>query len=57
VASELGVEVASGLPALLGNPAVEGVLIASSTDTHVDLMVAAVGAATQRRDIPRLHDS
>lgn len=44
VACELGVKVASSLPALLSNPAVEGVLIASSTDTHVDLIVAAVGA-------------
>lgn len=44
VAADLGVEAASSAEEALANPGVQGVLIASSTDTHVDLIVAAVKA-------------
>jgi len=44
VAADLGVEPASSIQEVLTNPEVHGVLIASSTDTHVALIAAAVGA-------------
>ncbi|MDE2448604.1 MAG: inositol 2-dehydrogenase [Gammaproteobacteria bacterium] len=44
VATELGVKPASSVKEILSNSAVQGVLIASSTDTHVDLIMAAVNA-------------
>ncbi len=44
VASALGVRQATSLEDALGDPAVEAVLIATSTDTHVDLIIAAVRA-------------
>lgn len=44
VAGELGVAVAAGLEEVLADAEVHGVLIASSTDTHVELIIAAVKA-------------
>jgi myo-inositol 2-dehydrogenase/D-chiro-inositol 1-dehydrogenase len=44
VASELGVAAAAGVEEAIADPDVQGVLIASSTDTHVELIVAAVEA-------------
>lgn len=42
VATDLGVTAAASVEEVLANPAVEGVLIASSTDSHVELITAAV---------------
>lgn len=44
VAAGLGIEAAADAQQLLTDPRVDGVLIASSTDTHVDLIIAAVRA-------------
>lgn len=43
-AAELGVRAAASVAAVLADPAVEAVLIASSTDTHVELITAAARA-------------
>jgi myo-inositol 2-dehydrogenase/D-chiro-inositol 1-dehydrogenase len=43
-ASELGVRAAGSVADVLADPAVEAVLIASSTDTHVELITAAAKA-------------
>ena len=43
-AAALGVRQASSVEDALSDPAVEAVLIATSTDTHVDLIIAAVRA-------------
>ena len=43
-ASALGVQQARSVEEVLGNPAVEAVLIATSTDTHVELIIAGVRA-------------
>jgi myo-inositol 2-dehydrogenase / D-chiro-inositol 1-dehydrogenase len=42
-AAELGCEVAS-LDAVLGDPSIEAVLVATSTSTHLDLVLAALAA-------------
>ena len=44
VAAAHGAQVAPGVAAALADPAVDAVLIASSTDTHVDLITAAAKA-------------
>lgn len=44
VGAELGVPVAASVAAVLADPAVQAVLIASSTDTHVDLLTRAAKA-------------
>lgn len=43
-AADLGVEPASSVMEVLANPAVQGILIATSTNTHVDLIAASVRA-------------
>jgi myo-inositol 2-dehydrogenase/D-chiro-inositol 1-dehydrogenase len=43
-AAELGVEVSPGVEETLANPAVQAVLIATPTDTHVPLITASVKA-------------
>lgn len=44
VAADLGVEPAASVDEVLSNPEVQAVLIATSTDTHVELITAAVNA-------------
>jgi myo-inositol 2-dehydrogenase/D-chiro-inositol 1-dehydrogenase len=44
MAAELGVKAASSVEAVLADPEVDAVLIATSTDTHVDLITAAARA-------------
>lgn len=44
VAADLGVEPAAGVDEVLVNPEVQGVLIATSTATHLELITAAVNA-------------
>lgn len=44
VAADLGVKPAASVDEVLANPEVKGVLIATSTDTHVELITAAVKA-------------
>src|SRR5437660_951567 len=41
---ELGVQAASGVEEILGNPAIAAVLIATPTHTHVELIIAAARA-------------
>src|SRR5471032_2173148 len=43
-ARELGVKVAATVEEILGDPAIAGVLIATPTPTHVELIIAAVRA-------------
>ncbi len=44
VADEVGAPVCDSAEALIADPGIDAVAIATSTDTHVDLMVAAAGA-------------
>jgi myo-inositol 2-dehydrogenase/D-chiro-inositol 1-dehydrogenase len=44
MAAELGVKAAASIEAVLADPEVDAVLIATSTDTHVDLITAAAKA-------------
>ena len=44
VAAELGTKVASSPEALIQDPSIDAVAICSSTDTHIDLLVAAAEA-------------
>jgi myo-inositol 2-dehydrogenase/D-chiro-inositol 1-dehydrogenase len=44
MAAELGVKAAASVEAVLADPEVDAVLIATSTDTHVDLITAAARA-------------
>ncbi len=44
MAAELGVKAAASIDEVLADPEVDAVLIATSTDTHVDLITAAAKA-------------